>query len=129
MIRYLLSKGADVHIANDKGKTILMKICKDGLEQSLQELLQWPIKINQTDNQGDTPLHYAARQGQDRIIKYLLKKGAKIRTNKNGLTPLEEAGRLGQAAFCHSLIGNPTSPRGKTHISARSRKREDWHAQ
>lgn len=36
--------------------------------------------IEATDTQGDTPLHWAARQGHAHIIAYLIEQGAQINT-------------------------------------------------
>jgi len=52
-------------------------------------LLSHDADINAKDNEGQTPLHYAARQGQIQAVEWLLKHGADVNPrDKNGKTPL-----------------------------------------
>lgn len=59
---------------------------------------------------GLTPLHCAARSGQDRIISRLLERGAVIAAkSKNGLTPLHLAVQ-GNSANCVQLLLDHKAP-------------------
>ncbi len=60
--------------------------------------------MNQKDNIGYTPLHYAAYHGHLEIVRFLLKGGAdpKLR-DKKGQTPLALATERGLTAIVHML--------------------------
>lgn len=52
-------------------QTAISYICSNGLVQFLDILLQLPnIDVNKADNEGNTPLHFAAEAGESLI--YLL---------------------------------------------------------
>lgn len=54
---------------------------------------------NISDSEGHTPLHIAAFEGNTSIAERLLKKGAEIKTNKSGKTPIEIAEERGNSKF------------------------------
>ena len=61
--------------------------------------------INDTDNNGNSPLHRAAESGNANVIKYLLKSGACINDkNALGLTPIQIAANNGQTEAAQALI-------------------------
>ncbi|PGL70093.1 ankyrin repeat domain-containing protein [Bacillus sp. AFS055030] len=54
---------------------------------------------NISDNEGNTPLHIAAFEGNTIIANYLLKNGAKIKTNNSSKTPIDIAEERGNSEF------------------------------
>lgn len=67
---------------------ILIQCLKAQSKQSLQELL------NEKDNTGCSPLHYASREGHIRSLENLIKHGAVINLkNNNNESPLHFAAR------------------------------------
>ena len=61
--------------------------------------------INDTDTNGNSPLHRAAESGNADVIKYLLKSGASINDkNALGLTPIQIAANYGQTEAVQALI-------------------------
>eukprot|EP00731_Ephydatia_muelleri_P031630 Em0023g137a len=86
----------DVNVRNDAGLTPLHTILKRGRKDKgeiLTTLLaNSSAKINQPDNNGDTPLHYAVRDGDLLCTKLFLAFDANINAcNGNNKTPLDLA--------------------------------------
>ncbi len=52
----------------------------DGNEEIVIHYLKTKIPVNITDANGNTPLHWAARKGHEKIVKILLKAGADAQT-------------------------------------------------
>ena len=63
-------------------------------------LIQSGAEINATDDDNDTPLHYAAGYGFQKVVAILLKHGAKKdMKNDRNLTPSQEAKRFKKGDF------------------------------
>lgn len=76
------------------------------LQDSRHELVALPlindprIKIDMIDSQGNTPLHYAAKNGCTKIFQVLIQHGANLEArNKNGKTPLDLARDFSDPGF------------------------------
>ncbi|KAF2300971.1 hypothetical protein GH714_018733 [Hevea brasiliensis] len=85
-----------LHIAVSTGRSI----------QFVQKLVNLMDKdlLGQPDEEGDTPLHYAAFAGNTEAARILVKKDSKLpqKTNTYGLTPLHSAAENGQRkAVCY----------------------------
>ncbi len=91
----LLDAGANIEIADlDDHNTPLMVLCKsDSGAMSKTEIAnaKWLIErganIDAKNDSDETPLHLAAGSSRE-MTQFLLAKGAKITTNKWGMTPL-----------------------------------------
>ena len=72
-----------LHIAAECGKVAMVKVLLEG------------SKVDQVDNNGNTPLHLSAGSGysgSEECMKILINKGANIEARNNqGLTPLHKA--------------------------------------
>lgn len=67
---------------------------------NIVEALSTSAQASAKDHQGDTALHYAARNGHEEIAKVLLRSGADLSaTNDHGETPLIIAARCGRASY------------------------------
>lgn len=70
-----------------------------------KDLLARGANVNARNDDGDTPLHYAAIIGNKRIAVALVAKGADISAkNANGDTPLHDAVRGGNKGIVEALI-------------------------
>ena len=85
LAKYLLNKGADPKIKNDKGRTPLHYASEISL---IKLLLEKGADPNAKDYSGITPLHFAVTK-DIKVVKYLIENGAdpKVKDNE-GITPL-----------------------------------------
>ncbi|NXH43618.1 ASB10 protein, partial [Dicaeum eximium] len=92
-VRLLLSAGADPEAVSEDGYRPL-HLCKsaDSFE-CVRQLLQHGANVNsQTEEEKDTALHVASRQGLAEHVQLLLHHGAELEVkNKEGQTPLNAA--------------------------------------
>lgn len=92
MVRLLLKRGANIHLADEDGSTSLhyavARECDD--DSSFVELmLELGLDINTVNSKGYTPLHYAATNDSNRqkIVQCLLSYGADVnKKDKTGNT-------------------------------------------
>jgi Zn-dependent protease with chaperone function len=70
-----------------------------GDEQEVRQLIEQDEDVNVIDDQGMTPLHWAAQDGNDAIATLLLQAGADIEAQDEytGMTPLMTAAQAGQS--------------------------------
>ncbi|XP_037299699.1 transient receptor potential cation channel subfamily A member 1 isoform X2 [Manduca sexta] len=103
-VHTLIRLGADIQLKDINSRNVLHLVvinggrleefaanCKDRCEKSLAQLL------NEKDNTGCSPLHYASREGHIRSLENLIRLGACINLkNNNNESPLHFAARYGR---------------------------------
>ncbi|XP_028033887.1 transient receptor potential cation channel subfamily A member 1 [Bombyx mandarina] len=103
-VHTLIRLGADIQLKDINSRNVLHLVvmnggrledfaasCKDHCEKSLLQLL------NEKDNTGCSPLHYASREGHIRSLENLIRLGACINLkNNNNESPLHFAARYGR---------------------------------
>ncbi|XP_050683813.1 transient receptor potential cation channel subfamily A member 1 [Leptidea sinapis] len=108
----LIQLGADVELKDINTRNVLHLVvmnggrleefaeqCKDHCEKSLATLL------NEKDNTGCSPLHYASREGHIRSLKNLIRFGACINPkNEKSESPLHFAARYGRYQTACQLL-------------------------
>ncbi|WP_353281769.1 ankyrin repeat domain-containing protein [Wolbachia endosymbiont (group B) of Horisme vitalbata] len=93
------------------GSNILHLLAEDGNEEVIRDILnsidskKLSEIVNIADKRKDTPLDLAIMYGHLEIVKYLIKKGAKLRTNDNS-TPLHIAALYGQVEIFKYFTDN-----------------------
>ncbi|KAH1064214.1 hypothetical protein J1N35_029201 [Gossypium stocksii] len=88
----LFSKGANVNVKNDGGRTALHYAASKGWLKIAELLISHGAKINSKDKVGCTPLHRAASTGKSALCELLIEEGAEVdATDRAGQTPLMSA--------------------------------------
>ena len=91
-----------LNVKNSHGESLLMLVCLKGNLKLTQLLIERQADIN---HPGWTPLHYAATNGNAKIVKLLLDESAYIDAESpNGTTPLMMAARYGTPEAVQLLI-------------------------
>lgn len=88
----LNADGIEIDVASEYGETALMLAAFKGNMPLVEKLLAEGASVNRIG--GWTPLHYAAAQGHNDIVKLFLEKGARVNVQTySGITPLYMAAR------------------------------------
>lgn len=126
-VRALVDRGANVSQAARDGSTPLMiasgfgaRAVSDDDEftdlgpradplDAVKLFVEKGADVNAANNLGNTALHYAALQGNERIVEFLVSKGAKLDVkNKQGRTPAEVAKGRAAEVFIR-ITGAPSA--------------------
>ena len=80
-------------VVDEKGQTMLLHVCREGIEIWTQRLLKAGADPSVQDSEGNTPLHYVCERGDILCVRHLLHYSRNPSTlleikNKNGVTPL-----------------------------------------
>ena len=104
VVKVLLKHNAARDLQDEQKRTPFQTAVIYGSAEASMKLAQAEI-VNTPIYAGDTPLFYAARQGQKGVIKYFLGLGADIdHQNRDGDTPLHYAVRYGHKETVEFLI-------------------------
>jgi ankyrin repeat protein len=99
----LLQTDLDVNLIDAKGDSALMTASFLGEMAWVKSLLKRGAQIN--PNQGWTPLHYAASNGQVTVVQYLISQGANVNAlSASETTALMMAARAGSTEVAIALI-------------------------
>ncbi|XP_052873059.1 uncharacterized protein LOC128278375 [Anopheles cruzii] len=96
------------------GRTAISYICSTNLTNFLELFLQLPgIDVNKQDNEGNTPLHFAAQAGLSDVVNMLITKCRSLvidPKNNLGFTPLMKAALQGRTRCAKLLLFAGASP-------------------
>ncbi|XP_072395263.1 uncharacterized protein [Diabrotica undecimpunctata] len=105
----------ELNAVDSSGRTILSYIASNGSIDLLEQILHLPgLDPNKPDNEGNTPLHFAAQAGQIECLNCMLSRcrGIEIDARNNlGFTPLMKAALQGRNKCAKLLLfagANPT---------------------
>jgi ankyrin repeat protein len=106
VIETLLRSDADIEIKDNRGYTACHVAAQYGQTAALYHLaLKWGIDVDAPDNDGRTPIHWAAYKGFADTIRLLLVLDARYSTpDKEGCTPLHWAAIKGNGEACTVLL-------------------------
>lgn len=84
VIKYLISKGADVNIPDNYGLSCLMRARSIPHKQAetMELLISHGADVNAKDKEGNSMLSFAVQSGDMKKVKYLVSKGAKFDDTK-----------------------------------------------
>ncbi|NGX60019.1 MAG: Photosystem I assembly protein Ycf3 [Chlamydiae bacterium] len=100
------------YLTNQVGQTILLHVVSSGKTKLLKELVERKIALRSSDNNGNSALHLAAKNGDVTSFR-LLWEYIPDEENSDGQTPLEIAILTGQAdvvSFIAANVKNLSSP-------------------
>lgn len=75
-LAFLLSRGADPNVGDDRGETPLIIAARLGWEEGAARLLGQRALVDRTNRLGETPLIAAVQARQPRLVRLLLENGA-----------------------------------------------------
>lgn len=73
----------------DSSNIRFLQLCCDGKLKEIEQMIE-QINVNFCDYDKRTPLHLASSEGHVEIVKFLLKNGAKLSSDRWGHNPLDE---------------------------------------
>uniref|UniRef100_A0A8C8LUI7 Ion transport domain-containing protein n=1 Tax=Oncorhynchus tshawytscha TaxID=74940 RepID=A0A8C8LUI7_ONCTS len=123
VVDLLLRKGALFH-SDYKGWTCLHHAAAEGYSQTIIILLASNIKLlDKTDEDMNTALHLAAREGHVAAVTLLLDRGAQITLNKSDASFLHEAVLNGRKDAAIAVIHNERCAEAMLLFEVKSTKR------
>ncbi|XP_044014558.1 uncharacterized protein LOC122856783 isoform X2 [Aphidius gifuensis] len=118
----------DVNATDSSGRSVISYIAGNGASEILETLLTFSgSNPNLPDNEGNTPLHFAAQAGQVECLNILLQRNIEIELdarNIHGFTPLMKAAIQGRTKCAKILLFAGANPTLKDH--GRGLRAEQW---
>ncbi|XP_066582176.1 uncharacterized protein [Prorops nasuta] len=118
----------NVNIADCSGRTAISYMAGNGAPTMLEAILSFTgADPNIPDNEGNTPLHFAAQAGQTDCLNILLQKCPDIEVdarNTLGFTPLMKAALQGRTKCAKILLFAGANPTLRDH--GRGLRAEQW---
>ncbi len=93
-----------VELIDQTGRSLLIYALQIGDHMLSQALIEQEIALQTSDRQGNTPLHYAAEQGNSDLLLKLRKHLSVNSKNDRGQTPLHRAVNQGQREAAIALL-------------------------
>ncbi|KAK9295560.1 hypothetical protein QLX08_010156 [Tetragonisca angustula] len=118
----------DVNIVDSSGRTAISYMAGNGASTMLELALSYDrVDPNVPDNEGNTPLHFAAQAGQTECLNILLQRCPDIQVdarNASGFTPLMKAALQGRTKCAKILLFAGANPTLRDH--GRGLRAEQW---
>ena len=106
LVKWLLTKGADVNSRDEQGYSPLHDAMTGNVE-IVKLLIENGAEVNSKDNSGNTPMHRIKYSNHDEKLNLLLKAGADInKKNDIGITPLQVAVFMPKDNYLNSILKN-----------------------
>lgn len=124
----LLQYGADAAFEDRAGGTAMLRAVNRGAKEALLKMMEYPIDVQCTDEDGQSLLHGAARNGYHEIARLLIEgqlpetRPPEVKSlepdikDNYGLTPLHYASQQGQAAVASVLLEKGASASLEDHF-------------
>ncbi len=99
-LAFLLQRGANANIADNRGVTPLMRAVQLGFEEGVAALVGGGARVDQTNDAGETPLIFAVHQRNLSLMRVLLEAGANPDHSDNS----------GRSARDYARLEGPNAP-------------------
>lgn len=114
MMKLFVERGANPQRVNRNGEQALPLAAWGGHLDAVEWLLDHGATLNGS-GPGWSALHYAVFNGQDKLARFLIERGAQINARSpNGSTPLMMAAREGRDELARLLIDAGADPKAKS---------------
>ena len=115
IVKYIWSKGSDfIKVLSLKMKYPIHLACENGHVDVVDFLLSQNISVNETSDNGKTPLMYAACGGHQKLTNFLLSRNADVNFRDNdGKTALVYAAQSGYLSIVKILISHNATYKNK----------------
>ena len=110
-LRYLVGKGADVNMRDDKGVTPIQLASSLGWLEGVAFLVERRADLDQSDSTGETPLISAIHRRDQQMVQVLLKGGADPDRADNSGRSARDYAKLDKDGQLLSLIEANAKPR------------------
>ena len=131
IVKYLLSKGADINARNNANQNPLLYAAFHGKAAVVSLLLEKGADYKERDQYGRTVLHYPTREGHADVVAILVKKGMDITVEDGlGVSPLRFAITGGHAGIMDIFVASKAlevggdSGRIALHLAAKQGQKE-----
>ncbi|KAI9094038.1 hypothetical protein DFS34DRAFT_251563 [Phlyctochytrium arcticum] len=114
---FLLLSGANVNSIDHDGCTALVHGITSGHTKCVEMLIAHNAVVEPQSPTAPIPLSLACQHGQKDIVLLLLKKGAQLAANAEGLFPLHLTSREGHAEITQVLISHGADVNGADHFN------------
>lgn len=110
---YLLNRGANPNIADNRGVTPLMRASQLGFYEGLEHLVTAGARVDSANSTGETPLILAVHRRDLAMTRVLLKAGADAdRTDNSGRSARDYAEALGRDSLIYAEFGRADASDG-----------------
>ena len=125
ILEFLIDRGADVDLEDDKYNTALVSAAKCGQDRIVEHLIWADADMELEDEGGFTPLARAAQQGNSEIVDILLHHGAVVNPENDDKQTPDEYTTDGGVAECllstqillqHVVLGNADEVRKYVNV-------------
>lgn len=109
ILKWLKNPNFKRDIQNWRGKnkeTLLHLAAAKGTKAILQTLLAIPLAMDVGDEIKQTPVHYAATNNNEITTRFLIEKGARLKTDARDFTPLHNAVAAGSFGSLVIMLGH-----------------------
>ncbi|XP_065208838.1 uncharacterized protein LOC135837476 [Planococcus citri] len=122
MVKYLVSKGSDIHATDDRGSKPIHFAAKRGHKNMVEFFISKGLLVDETGASDFTSLHFAVMKDHLEVVKYLIGFGANVNARSvHGLTPMHFAAGLGLVDVAKVLVEN-----GAAYNSVDNHSRRPW---